>query len=114
MGSVRPAAADATSAPFAVRKVRVFDGRNVLGHETVLVRQGKIAAMAADDSIVPAATEVIDRAERTQMKLTLESEPLKDGYAYPAVIQTRDGLIHITYTWDRKKIKHVVLDPAKL
>lgn len=46
--------------------------------------------------------------------LTLETEPNKAGYAYPAVIQTRDGLVHITYTWDRARIKHVVLDPKKL
>lgn len=46
--------------------------------------------------------------------LTLESVPRGAGYAYPAVIQTSDGLVHITYTWDRDRIKHVVLDPAKL
>ena len=42
----------------------------------------------------------------------LESEP--GEYSYPAVIQTADGRVHVTYTWKRQKIKHVVLDPAKL
>ena len=46
--------------------------------------------------------------------LVLDSEPNGAGYAYPAVIQARDGRVHITYTWDRKMIKHVVLDPTKL
>lgn len=49
-----------------------------------------------------------------QHVLTLESKPVSDGYAYPAVIQTRDGLVHITYSWDRKMIKYVVIDPTKL
>jgi predicted neuraminidase len=35
-------------------------------------------------------------------------------YSYPAIIQTSDGLVHVTYTWNRKKVKHVVIDPAKL
>ena len=47
--------------------------------------------------------------------LVLEDAPdAPNGFAYPAVIQTRDGLVHITYTWERKRIKHVVIDPAKL
>jgi predicted neuraminidase len=44
--------------------------------------------------------------------LVLESEP--GEYSYPAVIQTSDGLVHITYTWKRQRIKHVELDPARL
>ena len=46
--------------------------------------------------------------------LELEDEPRRDGYAYPAVIQTSDRLVHVTYTWDRTTIKHAVIDPAKL
>lgn len=39
----------------------------------------------------------------------------QDGeYSYPAVIQTRDGLVHLTYTHRRTRIRHVALDPAAL
>lgn len=32
-------------------------------------------------------------------------------YSYPAVIQSADGKVHITYTWKREKIRYVVMDP---
>jgi predicted neuraminidase len=43
--------------------------------------------------------------------LVLENSP--GEYSYPAVIQTADGFVHVTYTWQRKRIRHAVLDPAK-
>ena len=48
------------------------------------------------------------------VKLTLENEGNEDGYSYPAVIQTSDGMVHVTYTWRRDAIKHTVIDPEKL
>jgi predicted neuraminidase len=48
-----------------------------------------------------------------QSVLVLEDEP-KAEFSYPACIQTSDGLVHITYTWKRQKVKHVIVDPAKL
>ena len=40
--------------------------------------------------------------------LTLEDGP--GEYSYPAMIQGRDGRVHVTYTWRRERIKHVVLE----
>jgi alpha-L-rhamnosidase len=38
----------------------------------------------------------------------LEDSPISQ-YSYPSVIQTKDGLVHIVYTWRRQVIKHAVI-----
>lgn len=62
-------------------------------------------------SRTPLNVTVSKNGKDWQQVLTLESDP--GEYSYPAVIQAGDGLIHITYTWKREKIKHVVVDPGK-
>ena len=44
--------------------------------------------------------------------VALEDQP--GEYSYPAVIQADNGLVHITYTWRREKVRHAIIDPAKL
>ena len=50
--------------------------------------------------------------ETWQAALVLEDEP--GEFSYPAVIQGADGLVHVTYTWRRRSVRHVVIDPAQL
>lgn len=45
--------------------------------------------------------------------LTVENEAGQE-FSYPAVIQARDGRVHVTYTWKRRLVRHVVIDPQKL
>lgn len=44
--------------------------------------------------------------------VTLEDDP--GEYSYPAIIQAADGRVHVTYTWRRRRIGHVVIDPTAL
>ncbi|HCO84819.1 MAG TPA: sialidase [Arenibacter sp.] len=57
----------------------------------------------------------------TNWKRVLDLEPLRENtdkegeeYSYPTMIQAPDGKVHIVYTWNRKTVKYIVLDPQKL
>jgi predicted neuraminidase len=50
--------------------------------------------------------------EHWEPVLTLERQ--EGEYSYPAVIQSSDGKVHITYTYRRNGVKYVVVDPAEL
>ena len=57
----------------------------------------------------PLNVAISENGQDWQAVLVLEHEP--GEYSYPAVIQTSDGLLHFTYTWNRKKIRHAVVNP---
>jgi predicted neuraminidase len=62
---------------------------------------------------VPLNVAVSRDGKHWEAAAVLEAEP-PGQFSYPAVIQSSDGLVHITYTWKRLKIRHVVLDPQRL
>ncbi len=80
--------------------VTLRDGRHLLVYNhTAQGRSPLNVSLSRDGTVWEAA-------------LVLESEP--GEYSYPAVIQASDGLLHVSYTWKRQRIKHVVIDPAGL
>jgi len=54
----------------------------------------------------------LDDGQSWESPLIIEDGP--GEFSYPAVIQSDEGKIHITYTWKRTRVKHVVIDPSAL
>jgi predicted neuraminidase/glyoxylase-like metal-dependent hydrolase (beta-lactamase superfamily II) len=86
------------------------DGRHLL----VYNHAAPLPATPATGPRYPLNVALSDDGVTWRQVLTLEDQPVPDGYAYPAVIQASDGLVHVTYTWNRERIRHVVIDPAGL
>jgi predicted neuraminidase len=80
--------------------VTLKDGRHLLAQNPVTKGRTPLVLSLSTDG----------RAWRRA--LVLESEP--GEYSYPAIIQTGDGWVHVTYTWKRARIHHAVIDPKKL
>jgi predicted neuraminidase len=80
--------------------LRLKDGRFLLVYNPSPTSRDKLEVAVSPDgrSWRPAAV--------------LENAP--GEYSYPALIQAGDGLVHVTYTWKRERIRHVVLDPARI
>lgn len=84
-----------------VDSLTLADGRHLLIYNhTIAGRSPLNIAVAGDDKL--------------QWQAAVELENTPHEYSYPAIIQTADGLVHCTYTWQRTKVRHVVIDPAKL
>lgn len=49
-----------------------------------------------------------DEGETWDKKRDVETDP-ENQYSYPAIIQSRDGKIHLFYSWKTERIKHVTV-----
>jgi predicted neuraminidase len=96
-----PMTATALPNPSAgIDALRLQDGRFLLvANPTATGRQKLEVAVSAD-------------GKAWRRAVLLEDSP--GEYSYPAVVQSKDGLVHVTYTWKRERIQHVVLDPAAI
>lgn len=80
--------------------VTLADGRQLLVYNHLQSGRNMLNVAVSEDGINWKAAAL------------LESEARETEFSYPAVIQAGDGMIHVTYTWNRKLIKHVVIDPG--
>jgi predicted neuraminidase len=75
--------------------VKLANGLFVLAYNPSAENRHRIALSTSRDGVAWSAP------------VTIEDGP--GEYSYPAIIQTRDGLVHMTYTWRRARIRHVTL-----
>jgi predicted neuraminidase len=84
------------------------------GLDAIALADGRLLMVNNDSERhrTPLTVDLSTDGRNWSKALTLENGP--GEFSYPALIQTRDGLIHITYTWNRVRIRHVVIDPKEL
>jgi predicted neuraminidase len=80
--------------------LRLADGRFLLVYNPTTAGRHRLEVAVSDDG------------KAWRRGVSLEDAP--GEYSYPAMIQSRDGRVHVTYTWRRERIRHLVLDPARL
>jgi len=91
--------------------VRLRDGRALLVYNPLAENRSVIGLAVSSDG---KSWKHVTNLESTQEpgKADLAHNP--GELSYPAVVQSRDGKVHITYTWKREKIRYVVVDPARM
>ena len=101
-------------------KLQLIDTpNNNSGIDAVTLQDGSFAMICNDWPIEPTK----EKGARTPLSIlrstdglhwnhwiTLENSPISQ-YSYPSIIQSRDGHIHVVYTWRRQRVKHVELMP---
>jgi predicted neuraminidase len=84
------------------------------GIDAVALRDGRVVLAYNNTSKgrTPLNLAVSADGEHFRMFQTLEDQP--GEYSYPALIQGREGDLHITYTWNRKRIRYVRVPLAEV
>ncbi|MBI3504451.1 MAG: exo-alpha-sialidase [Proteobacteria bacterium] len=84
------------------------------GTDAVTLRDGRFLIVydASTTERAPLVVALSRDGRSWQRVATLEEAP--GEFSYPAVIQGRDGRVHITYTWKRERIKHAEFDESAL
>jgi predicted neuraminidase len=91
--------------------VRLRDGRALLIYNPDAANRATIGVGISKDGTDWRASQVLETTSEPGTG-SLAHNP--GELSYPAVIQARDGKVHVTYTWKRERIRHLVLDPSKL
>ncbi len=72
------------------------DGTHLLVCNPIATGRNKLSLLASKDG-------------KTWAEILVLEDEKKGEFSYPAIIQAKDGTIHLTYTYNRKKIKYVSL-----
>lgn len=94
-------AMSATSLPnpnAGIDVVKLKDGRFLLAYNPISQGRNKLALAVSKDG--------------KKWRDVLIFENSSGEYSYPAIIRSHTGMVHITYTWKRERIKHVIVDPS--
>lgn len=88
--------------------VSLIDGRQLLVYNHVKPPEG-----LTKGARTPLNVALSRDGKKWFASLVLEDSPISQ-YSYPSVIQSKDGMVHIVYTWRRQRVKYVKVDPSKL
>lgn len=84
------------------------------GIDAISLRDGRVVLVYNNTprGRTPLNLAVSSDGEQFRMFKTLEDQP--GEYSYPSMIQGRNGDLHITWTWNRKKIKYTRIPLAEV
>jgi predicted neuraminidase len=97
-----PDALDLPNPDSGLSALRLTDGRLLLAfNDSAVSRENLRLALSADEG-------------KSWRRVATFAEERGAEFSYPFLLQTRDGKVHLVYTWKRKAIKQVVFNTAWL